>query len=191
MTFHYWKKLYDFLWHLCQHLYFLALLGFWHMSSPINPVLLHFSITTQICLYSISTLFKNILQTAIPIKIFFKVVFLNFLGVLEFSVLVWVLSGNGKETVVVVNNYQLANIFLIDQLHHFFSIKSYLVKIRFIHEDEFGKICLWSDISWCKLYIEVKDSIRTPSLVVMSWVLHIFDFVLKSPSTIKKLMLTV
>ena len=35
-------------------------------------------------------------------------------------------------------------------------------------------------------YVEVKDSIRTPSLVVISWVHHVFDFALKSPNIVKK-----
>ena len=60
------------------------------------------------------------------------------------------------------------------------------VKIRSIHEDEFGKRWLGCDICWSKPYVEVKNSIWIPSLVVISWVHHVLNFTLKSPNTVKK-----
>ena len=53
------------------------------------------------------------------------------------------------------------------------------VKSRSIHEGDFGKLWAGSGIIWCKPYVEVKDSIWTPSLVLMPWVHHVFDFTLK------------
>ena len=60
------------------------------------------------------------------------------------------------------------------------------VKMRSMHDDEFWRMCVGSDISWENPYIELIDSICVPSFLVISWTHQLLGLALKSPGRIVK-----